>query len=335
MSVEIKGNESFEELEALINNIESEGDLVISDEPSIPAVLTPAAGDTSQQQSAAATIPATDTVIATAAVDALDTPTPGAGAKSVVLTKDGQHTIPYEVLEATRERARIAEEQVTKLSADAAKATQLEQQLETMKQRAVDAGLDPELMEKSGLTEEQLAEISEEYPALGKHLLAMTRQIQNLTQGGAQSTGAAPAPSSSASPVDVALVAVHELDGWRYNDPDRWEMANSIDAKLRLDPAFKDLPLVQRFREVERRTKAVFGDSPTAEPVSDVSAQADKAIAAAAAKLPGSPSDIGSSVGHIPDKAAQIAAMDGNALVHSMSSMSDSDIDSLLSSLDL
>ncbi|MEG2268409.1 MAG: hypothetical protein RSC68_29295 [Acinetobacter sp.] len=98
MSVEIKGNESFEELEALINNIENEGDLTISDEPTIQPILTPAAGDTSQPQPAAATLPATDTLAATAAVEALDTPTPGAGAKSVVLTKDGQHTIPYEDL---------------------------------------------------------------------------------------------------------------------------------------------------------------------------------------------------------------------------------------------
>lgn len=336
--VEFTGTETLEELEAKLEQIDAEPDEEIIDdlnpedkpEP-VPAPTTILTGD--KPQPAAADPKPED------GGQVVVQPTPGKGdkaaegSKPVILAKDGVHTIPYDVLEATRERARQAEERAQQLSADAAKATQLEKELNNLKQRAVDAGVDASLLDDSGLNDEQLKELMEEYPALGKHLQALTRQISALSTP----TTAAPAsvPSAGASQVDVALMQLPELDGWRSGDQDRWDMALVIDGRLQKDPAFAGKSLVQRFQEVERRVKAAFGDAP-AQDQATIAAQADKAVAAAAATLPGSPSDIGSTVtAPTTDRAAQIAAKSGNDLLGSMASMSDAEIESLLSSLDI
>lgn len=337
--VEFTGTETLEELEAKLEQIDAEPDEEIIDDLNpedkpdpVPAPTNILTGD-KPQPAAAAPKPEDGG-------QAAQPLTPGEGDKSaegskpVILAKDGVHTIPYDVLEATRERARQAEERAQQLSADAAKATQLEKELNDLKQRAVDAGVDASLLDDSGLNDEQLKELMEEYPALGKHLQALTRQISALT---ASPTAAAPAsvPSAGASPVDVALMQLPELDGWRSGDQDRWDMALVIDGRLQKDPAFAGKSIVQRFQEVERRVKAAFGDVP-AQDQATIAAQADKAVAAAAATLPGSPSDIGSTVtAPTTDRAAQIAAKSGNDLLGSMASMSDAEIESLLSSLDI
>ena len=333
-NVEFTGTETLEELEAKLEQIEAEPDEEIIDDLNPEDKSDPVSAPTNiltgdKPQPAAADPKPED------GGQAAQQPTPGEGdkaaegSKPVILAKDGVHTIPYDVLEATRERARQAEERAQQLSADAAKATQLEKELNNLKQRAVDAGVDASLLDDSGLNDEQLKELMEEYPALGKHLQALTRQISP--------TAAAPAsvPSAGASPVDVALMQLPELDGWRSGDQDRWDMALVIDGRLQKDPAFAGKSLVQRFQEVERRVKAAFGDAP-AQDLATIAAQADKAVAAAAATLPGSPSDIGSTVtAPTTDRAAQIAAKSGNDLLGSMASMSDAEIESLLSSLDI
>ncbi|MFV9257579.1 hypothetical protein [Citrobacter freundii] len=337
--VEFTGTETLEELEAKLEQIDNEPDEEIIDdlnpEDKPDPVSAPTTIQTGDKPQPAAAAPKPED-----GGQAAQPPTPGEGDKSaegskpVIIAKDGVHTIPYDVLEATRERARQAEERAQQLSVDAAKATQLEKELNDLKQRAVDAGVDASLLDDSGLNDEQLKELMEEYPALGKHLQALTRQIGALT---ASPTAAVPAsvPSAGTSPVDVALMQLPELDGWRSGDQDRWDMALVIDGRLQKDPAFAGKSLVQRFQEVERRVKAAFGDAP-AQDQATIAAQADKAVAAAAATLPGSPSDIGSTVtAPTTDRAAQIAAKSGNDLLGSMASMSDAEIESLLSSLDI
>ena len=336
-NVEFTGTETLEELEAKLEQIDAEPDEEIIDDLNPEGKTEPVSAPTNiltgDKPQPAAADPKPEDKPADSG-QAVQQPTPGEGAKSVILAKDGVHTIPYDVLEATRERARQAEERAQQLSADAAKATQLEKELSDLKQRAVDAGVDASILDDSGLNDEQLKELMEEYPALGKHLQALTRQISTLTSS---PSVAAPAsvPPVGASAVDVALMQLPELDNWRTGDQDRWDMALVIDGRLQKDPDFAGKSLVQRFQEVQRRVKAAFGDAPAQDQAS-IAAQADKAVAAAAATLPGSPSDIGSTVtAQTTDRAAQIAAKSGNDLLSSMAGMSDSDIDALLSSLDL
>lgn len=343
--VEFTGNESLEELEAKLEQLEREEDEIIVDDPApggqpAPAAAAPAAtqtGDNAQQTVTTTTAE----VIPPAGNDgsSAQQPTPGEGdksgeaAKPVILAKDSVHTIPYDVLEATRERARQAEERAQKLADDAAKAAQLEQELNALKQRAVDAGVDASILDGSGMNADQLKELMEEYPALGRQLQAMSQQISALTAN-APAAAQASAPAGT-SVVDVALMQLPELDGWRTGDQDRWDMALAIDARLQKDPDFAGKSLVQRFSEVQRRVKAAFGDSPAQQQQAAITAQAAEKVAAAAATLPGSPSDVGSTAAAQPtNKVAQIAAQSGNALLHSMNGMSDAEIDALLSSLD-
>lgn len=338
--VEFTGNESLEELEAKLELLEREEDEVIVDDSipdGQPAPATTQTGDNAQQTvmtTTAGTIPPAGNA------EGAQQPTPGQGdkqseaTKPVILAKDGVHTIPYDVLEATRERARQAEERVQQLAGDAAKAAQLEQELNTLKQRAVDAGVDASILDGSGMNDDQLKELMEEYPVLGRHLQALTQKISTLTSGSPATAQASAAPAG-ASMVDVALMQLPELDGWRTGDQDRWDMALAIDARLQKDPDFAGKTLVQRFSEVQRRVKAAFGDSPAQQEQAAINAQAAEKVAAAAATLPGSPSDVGSTAAAQPtSKAAQIAAQSGNALLHSMNGMSDAEIDALLSSLD-
>lgn len=342
--VEITGNESFEELEAKLEQIEREEDEVIADEPipgsQPPPAAAPAATQTGDNaQTTSTTTAAGITLPAGSESGTAQQPTPGEGdkpgeaTKPVILAKDGVHTIPYDVLEATRERARQAEERVQQLSGNAAKAEQLEQELNALKQRAVDAGVDASILDGSGMNADQLKELMEEYPALGRQLQAMSQQISALTAN-VPATAQASAPAGT-NMVDVALMQLPELDGWRNGDQDRWDMALSIDARLQKDPDFSGKSLVQRFTEVQRRVKAAFGEIPANQDQAAITAQAAEKVAAAAATLPGSPSDVGSTAAAQPtNKVEQIAAQSGNALLHSMSGMSDAEIDAMLSTLD-
>ena len=343
MSVEILGTESFEELEAKLLQLESEEDGEVIDDHATTSTTQPEAtiiatetktGDTAQQVTTVNTpeVAPQDTT----AGQVTQKPTPGTvdepAVKPTILARDGVHTIPYDVLEATRERARQAEERAQQLSDQAAKAGQLEKELNDLKQRAVDAGVDESILDGAGLNSDQMKELMEEYPALGRHLQSLTQQISALT-----TTREVAAPVSAApvgNVVDIALLQTPELDAWRTGDQDRWEMALKIDGQLQKDPDFAGKSLVQRFQEVQSRVKAAFGDTPAQDPTA-IAAQAEKTVAAAAASLPGSPSDVGSTAAEQPtSKAAQIAAQSGNALLHSMAGMSDAEIDALLSTLD-
>ena len=321
--VDFTGSESLEELEAKLKLIVGDEDVSI-DDGHVPAPLaqqTPKTGDNAEHATTAAEPDPS------AAGDVSATPPPGGGVRPTVLARDGVNPIPYSVLESTRERARQAEERVHQLSAEAAKVQLLEQELAALKQRAVEAGADASLLTEDGLTDEQLAELAEEYPPLGRHLRALTQKINELSYAPVATAETLPV----VNPVDVALTHTPDLDEWRVSDRDRWELALVIDRQLQTDPAFTDKSLVQRFREVERRVKAEFGDTQAV----DAQAQAAGKVADAARALPGSPSDVGSTVTHTPDRAAQIAAMEGNAQLHSMDGMSDAEIDALLTDLNL
>ena len=342
--VEITGNESFEELEAKLDQLEREEDEVITDDPIPGGQPAPAAAPTTTQTGDNAQQTATTTAVEATPPAGNDgnraqPPTPGEGdkpgeaTKPVILAKDGVHTIPYDVLEATRERARLAEERVQQLSGYTAKAAQLEQELNALKQRAVDAGVDASILDGSGMNDDQLKELMEEYPVLGRHLQALTQKISALTAN-APAAAQASAPAG-ANMVNVALVQLPELDGWRTGDQDRWDLALTIDARLQKDPEFSGKTLVQRFTEVQRRVKAAYGETPANQDQAAITAQAAGKVAAAAATLPGSPSDVGSTAAAQPtNKVEQIAAQSGNALLHSMNGMSDAEIDAMLSTLD-
>ncbi|AHG22188.1 hypothetical protein Z042_23170 [Chania multitudinisentens RB-25] len=351
MNLDLTGNETAEELEAMLERL---GDVEISDMPPVPA----APGTTTTTAPAVVTT----TVEQTKTGDKEASPTPGETVEQTtapvtttvevddkplgILGKDGKHVIPYAVLEAARaESRRIAENSQQTVS----ELEQTKRQLQLLTQQVNQAGLTPaELPEKSQITPEQLAAIRRDFPDLAGVFETMAQKIEYLQQV-APSNQPVPAGQQD-NPVAVALKATPDLDQWQTADPDRFELAVHIDDKLKNDPAWKDKPLTERFSEVVKRTKAAYGEkvedsqpqpattAQTAQPpavqltAEQLQKIADDKLAAAkaATAVPASPSDIGSTTVHQPTLLEQAVSADDQQLAAMFANMTEAQIDALL-----
>ncbi|HDM8092981.1 TPA: hypothetical protein PXN44_003861 [Yersinia enterocolitica] len=348
MDIELTGNETPEELEALIDGF---GDVDISD-------VTPTAAVTTAP--VAVVVDNTNTTGDTNAAvvntgDKKDEPTPGATttapatevttAESTekpkgILSKDGQHVIPYDVLVAERtERQRLAgtnQQTATELA-------EAKRQLAALTRQINSAGMQPvPLPEKAQVTPEQINSIRENFPEMAAVLDTVVQKIDYLQQG--QPAQASHQPSGN--PVTDAMNAVPDLKSWQDQDPDRFTLAVHIDTNLQNDPAWKDKSLTERFVEVAKRTKAAYGES--VEPVqqeqatttttaatqttADVQRIAAEKLAAATAatQVPGSPSDLGVTTTHTASPLEQAANASPDQLQAMFAGMTDAQIEALL-----
>ncbi len=326
MNFEITGEETQEQLEELMakmGDIEVEGD---NEKQEVRAEHSD--GETSETVH-------TDTGDKKA-------PTPGAGTDEEgqpqedakgILTRDGKHVIPYDVLEAERTgRQRVEQEALT-----------LRQQL-AEEQRKIDlltsqikqAGMTPDpLPENARISDEQIAKIREDYPEMADALTLMARKYDYL-QTQIQETQQAP----QENPAIQAMNAVPDLVEWQQSDPDRFAVAVHLDEKLQTDPAWKDKPLTERFAEVARRTRAAYGEAPPDPAVEQDKSHEVLAVAAekvakanASATVPDSPSDLGNQAAVPQDKFEQLLGASYADAEAVMSGMSDADIDAILEKL--
>lgn len=357
MDIELTGNETPEELEALIDGF---GDVDISDVTQTAAVTT----------TPVAVVVENTTDDANAVVntgDKKDEPTPGATTTAQatdvtptestekpkgILSKDGQHVIPYDVLVAERtERQRLAgtNQQTATALAEA------KRQLEALTRQINSAGMQPvPLPEKAQVTPEQINSIRESFPEMAAVLDTVVQKIDYLQQG----QPAQASHQSSGNPVADAMNAVPDLKSWQDQDPDRFTLAVHIDTNLQNDPAWKDKSLTERFVEVAKRTKAAYGES--VEPAQPSSAQpssaqlqsvqpqpitttatathadmqrvaAEKlAAATAATQVPASPSELGVTTTHTASPLEQAANASPDQLQAMFAGMTDAQIEALL-----
>ncbi|ENO8657302.1 hypothetical protein ACCC57_002968 [Yersinia enterocolitica] len=345
MDIELTGNETPEELEALIDGF---GDVDISDVTQTAAVTTtPVAVVTDNSTED------TNAVVNTG--DKKDEPTPGATTTAPatevtptestekpkgILSKDGQHVIPYDVLVAERtEKQRLAgtnQQTATELA-------EAKRQLAALTRQINSAGMQPvPLPEKAQVTPEQINFIRENFPEMAAVLDTVVQKIDYLQQG--QPAQATHQPSGN--PVADAMNAVPDLKSWQDQDPDRFTLAVHIDTNLQNDPAWKDKSLTERFAEVAKRTKAAYGES--VEPVqqeqatttttaatqttADVQRIAAEKLAAATAatQVPGSPSDLGVTTTHTASPLEQAANASPDQLQAMFAGMTDAQIEALL-----
>ncbi|HEN3632641.1 TPA: hypothetical protein U5E30_001191 [Yersinia enterocolitica] len=343
MDIELTGNETPEELEALIDGF---GDVDISDVTQTAAVTTtPVAVVTDNSTED------TNAVVNTG--DKKDEPTPGATTTAPatevtptestekpkgILSKDGQHVIPYDVLVAERtEKQRLAgtnQQTATELA-------EAKRQLAALTRQINSAGMQPvPLPEKAQVTPEQINFIRENFPEMAAVLDTVVQKIDYLQQG--QPAQATHQPSGN--PVADAMNAVPDLKSWQDQDPDRFTLAVHIDTNLQNDPAWKDKSLTERFAEVAKRTKAAYGES--VEPVKQQQATttaatttttdmqriaAEKlAAATAATQVPGSPSDLGVTTTHTASPLEQAANASPDQLQAMFAGMTDAQIEALL-----
>lgn len=230
----------------------------------------------------------------------------GADAPKGVQAKDGEHIIPYSVLEREREARTRAE---AMLQAQAA-------ELERLAAGGKPAG------EGQGdavqFSEEDLTQLDQDLPGVAKVIRAQQATIDKL-MGTVQTlqqehvVEQTVKQEAAKDSIEAAIEANQDLRAWR-EDPTMWNRAADLDGVLREDPAWKDRPVAERFAKVAETVKALYGAPATPQPAASpqqntqqaLTAKADAAIAAAdkAANVPRSLGDIPGGVPPAVDEAS-------------------------------
>ncbi|MCO5341126.1 hypothetical protein NG896_00975 [Aeromonas veronii] len=297
----LTGTESLDELEAMLAEIEQAPDVELdngTDTKQTDVEPAPSAGEVAAGNEQAA---------------ANQVEEQASAPEKVVMAKNGQHTIPYEVLEQARNEAKQLREQLAQSQQAQAERDKLQALLE---KNGIDPSVDPD-----DISQEELEQLAQDYPDLGKPIAAIARKLQKL-----EPQAAPQQVQPVANPVQAALQAVPDLAAWRDGDQDRFDMALTIDDKLQADPAWSNKPLAERFAEVARRTKLAFGDEVEAPPAKAPGKAAEKP----ADHIPSSPSELGQTH-HAPATGVErYGAMSQTELVGELGAMSDAQIEALL-----
>lgn len=239
-----------------------------------------------------------------------------------VSSKNGQHSLPYEVLAQARERASAAEAERERLANEKA---ELESQFAETKRVAElhstqlkEAGMDPRKLPGEMLKDPELMErIKDEYPELGELVSELASQIQQYGQKN-QPTPAAQEPS--ANEVQSAFEQSQHLKQWMQNDIDKWDMAKIIDDKLTNDPSFANKSVAERFKEVEKRVQSAFGEQHKPKPSDSNSAP-----------IPNTPTDVGVQASDL-NASAGLLEKDAATIAAEMEGMTEQQIDAMLES---
>ncbi|EPX9362307.1 hypothetical protein ACW6B7_000013 [Aeromonas veronii] len=297
----LTGTESLDELEAMLAEIEQAPDVELdngTDTKQTDVEPAPSAGEVAAGNEQAA---------------ANQVEEQASAPEKVVMAKNGQHTIPYEVLEQARNEAKQLREQLAQAQQAQAERDKLQVLLE---KNGIDPSVDPD-----NISKEELEQLAQDYPDIGKALMAVASKLDKL-----EPQAAPQQVQPVANPVQAALQAVPDLAAWRDGDHDRFDMALTIDDKLQADPAWSNKPLAERFAEVARRTKLAFGDEVEAPPAKAPGKAAEKP----ADHIPSSPSELGQTH-HAPATGVErYGAMSQAELVGEFGSMSEAQIEALL-----
>ena len=296
----LTGTESLDELEAMLEAIEREPDAELDD-------------GTATEQTDVDPAPSAGEVAA--GIEQANTEQGGEGAtepEKVILAKSGQHTIPYEVLEQSRNEVKVLREQLAASQQAQAERDKLQA---LMEKHGINPDVDPD-----DISQEELAQLAQDYPDLGKSIAAIASKLQRLEQQ------AAPQQVTPATnPVQAALQAVPDLMNWREKDQDRFDFAIIVDEKLQADPAWQGKSLDERFAEAARRTKLAFGDE-VIPPTKAPGKEADKHIDF----IPSSPSELGQTHHAAPTGVERFGTMSQTELIGEMGAMTDAQMEALL-----
>ncbi|WP_368207612.1 hypothetical protein [Aeromonas sp. s12] len=297
----LTGTESLDELEAMLAEIEQAPDVELDNGTGTKQTdvePAPSAGEVAAGNEQAA---------------ANQVEEQASAPEKVVMAKNGQHTIPYEVLEQARNETKQLREQLAQAQQAKAERDKLQALLE---KNGIDPSVDPD-----DISQEELEQLAQDYPDLGKSIAAIARKLQKL-----EPQAAPQQVQPVANPVEAALQAVPDLAAWRDGDQDRFDMALTIDDKLQADPAWSNKPLAERFAEVARRTKLAFGDEVEAPPAKAPGKAAEKP----ADHIPSSPSELGQTH-HAPATGVErYGAMSQADLIGEMGNMTEAQIEALL-----
>ncbi|MFQ2555895.1 hypothetical protein ACK303_12795 [Aeromonas caviae] len=297
---DLNGTESLDELEAMLEAIEREPDAELDD-------------GTATEQTDVDPAPSAGEVAA--GNEQANTEQGGEGAtepEKVILAKSGQHTIPYEVLEQSRNEVKVLREQLAASQQAQAERDKLQA---LMEKHGINPDVDPD-----DISQEELEQLAQDYPDLGKSIAAIARKLQKL-----EPQVAPQQVQPTLNPVQAALQAVPDLMSWREKDQDRFDFAIIVDEKLQADPAWQGKSLDERFAEAARRTKLAFGDE-VIPPAKAPSKEAEKP----ADFIPSSPSALGQTHHAAPTGVERFGAMSQTELIGEMGAMTDAQMEALL-----
>lgn len=200
-----------------------------------------------------------------------------------VLTKDGKHVIPYDVLERTRKTAAQEEARAREL---AQANERLEAELKALKQGAKQ---EQSQAVAPKFSPARIAELKENFPEVAE---LMEAQNDLLAQLQAAKTAAPAVAPQQAEAVDIqALIDKRPmLARWQSAGGVLWKEAVALDEQLQRESAWALKSTAERFAEVERRVAEIAGipvqaPAPVAQPAAQPVKPA-KAIKAQAAPTP-------------------------------------------------
>lgn len=265
---------------------------------------------------------------------------PAGKVRKVVKSRDGKHEIPYEVLEAAREKASRAGELEETLHGTKAELEEARRLNEQLKKQLEENDLTPaDVLKATDLDDATLESLSE-YGDLGEVVRALALQNKQLLAARESNQGDyAATPTKSVDPIQVqvntAIANNPDLSDWQKNDRDKWDMAVIIDNQLRNDPGYQNATFEERFAEAARRTKRAFGepvDEPQGQSLADKAAE--RVREAAKSQHPQSLTDVGRGATQTKSRAEIYAEMSESQLAAAMEDMTPDQVEELLASLE-
>ncbi|AOY45590.1 TPA: ATPase [Vibrio cholerae] len=285
-TIAVTGNETLEELEALLESMEvEESRPTVEKEQGADEHLAPS----SQSQSVEGLDGDTDAASPTAEPNAKP---------DGILAKDQKHIIPMEVLERERQEKAQLRQELEELKAHSAQLEKAQRMIDVRNKQLEELGVAPaDLPEDVTIDEKKLAALQEDYPELAPFFLAMNNKIEALVSSGTVAASTTPPETESAAPVDnaeltTALQANADLQSWMSEGGARWNAAQQIDDHLASSSEWANRSYAERFEEVSKRVRLAFGDEPKLSAQEALSA-AQEASRKAKNALPASPSELG------------------------------------------
>ncbi|EGR3865926.1 ATPase [Vibrio cholerae] len=285
-TIAVTGNETLEELEALLESMEAEESrATVEKEQGADEHLAPS----SQSQSVEGLDGDTDAASPTAEPNAKP---------DGILAKDQKHIIPMEVLERERQEKAQLRQELEELKAHSAQLEKAQRMIDVRNKQLEELGVAPaDLPEDVTIDEKKLAALQEDYPELAPFFLAMNNKIEALVSSGTVAASTTSPETKSAAPVDnaeltTALQANADLQSWMSEGGARWNAAQQIDDHLASSSEWTNRSYAERFEEVSKRVRLAFGDAPKLSAQEALSA-AQEASRKAKSALPASPSELG------------------------------------------
>lgn len=254
-----------------------------------------------------------------------------------ISNKSGTSTIPYAVLDGTRQELSATKQQLSDamarlrdLEAGSAKRGAVEV---PQPGQEIEAEIESAQAQADEL-EALAASMEEDFPEFGKAVRTLTNrfetQIAALTQrleGAARVTDEVQRDRQKTAE-EVARDAVDNnpyLSTWLGEDPDAWQIAYEHDMKLRDDPKWKDKPIADRFAKVVQYTLVDKPDAkqpastkqaaPTTENAVDTDARVNAALKAVETYVPNSLSHIPSGESPAPNEQSNLSATQLEAIM--------------------